>query len=155
MLYPEIIISDTSCLINLERIDAFSLLEKIFGKIVVTKEVAAEFGQPLPESFEIRSVPVQMTQELQTTGLDLGESRSIALALILQEECYLLLDDQAARQEAVKRNLNITGLLGVLLLAKKRGIIRKIKPYIERLQKVNFRMSQKLIQEVLRDAKEI
>lgn len=44
-----IIVSDTSCLIILEKIGHLSLLQASYGKVVVTPTVATEFGQHLPE----------------------------------------------------------------------------------------------------------
>ena len=44
----KVIISDTSCLILLHKIGKLELLFELFGAIVTTKEVAAEFGLPLP-----------------------------------------------------------------------------------------------------------
>ncbi len=48
------IISDTSCLILLDKIGELSILKKLFGNITTTSEVAKEFGQPLPPWFEIK-----------------------------------------------------------------------------------------------------
>jgi predicted nucleic acid-binding protein len=155
MSFHELIISDTSCLVNLERIGALCLLEQVFKKIIITKEVALEFGKPIPDWIEIYNVSVHRTRELQRCGLDLGESSSIALALELHDDYLLLLDDFDARTVAAQKNLKFIGLLGVLLRAKKQGAIEKIKPYIEHLQKAGFRMSQKLIQNTLHEAGEL
>ena len=48
------IISDTSCLILLDKIGELEILNKLFGKIITTSEVANEFGQPLPNWIEIQ-----------------------------------------------------------------------------------------------------
>jgi predicted nucleic acid-binding protein len=40
------IISDTSCLILLDKIGELDILNKLFGAITTTNEVAEEFGQP-------------------------------------------------------------------------------------------------------------
>jgi len=42
------IISDTSCLILLDKIGELEILNKLFGTITTTAEVAEEFGQQLP-----------------------------------------------------------------------------------------------------------
>lgn len=47
------IISDTSCLILLEKIGELELLRKLFGVVITTEEVASEFGLPLPSWIEI------------------------------------------------------------------------------------------------------
>jgi len=46
---PKAIISDTSCFIILTNIGEFELLQKVYGQIVKTPEIAAEFGETLPE----------------------------------------------------------------------------------------------------------
>ena len=48
------IISDTSCLILLDKIGQLEILNKLFGIITTTTEVADEYGQELPPWFEIR-----------------------------------------------------------------------------------------------------
>ena len=48
------IISDTSCLILLDKIGELEILNKLFGTIITTIEVASEFGQPLPSWIEIK-----------------------------------------------------------------------------------------------------
>jgi len=49
------IISDTSCLILLEKIGELYLLQKLFGKIITTQIVADEFGSRLPEWISIQN----------------------------------------------------------------------------------------------------
>lgn len=48
------IISDTSCLILLDKIGELEILNKLFGIITTTIEVASEYGKELPFWFEIR-----------------------------------------------------------------------------------------------------
>jgi len=48
------IISDTSCLILLDKIGELAILNKLFGTIITTTEVVDEFGQPLPVWIELR-----------------------------------------------------------------------------------------------------
>ena len=52
-----LIISDTSCLIALDRINRLDLLRGLFQRIVTTQEVKEEFGKELPEW--IRVIEVQ------------------------------------------------------------------------------------------------
>lgn len=49
------IISDTSCLILLDKIDELLLLNKLFGKIIIIREIAEKFEKDLPDWFEIQS----------------------------------------------------------------------------------------------------
>lgn len=57
----KIMVSDTSCLILLEKIGRISLLESLFGKITVTGVIADEFGRPLPDFIEIEDAEDRST----------------------------------------------------------------------------------------------
>jgi predicted nucleic acid-binding protein len=62
----------------------------------------------------------------------------------------LLLDDLKARKLAFKLNLRVTGTLGVIHKAKQIGVIENVKPIIEKLLATNFRISENVIEELLR-----
>ena len=53
---PKAIISDTSCFIILTNIGELELLHKVYGQIITTPEIVAEFGETLPEWVEIAEV---------------------------------------------------------------------------------------------------
>jgi len=56
----------------------------------------------------------------------------------------------------VRLGLSITGVLGVLLIAKNRGLISKVQPIIDALiLQANFRISRQLYEEVLQTANEL
>jgi hypothetical protein len=56
----------------------------------------------------------------------------------------------------VRLGLSITVVLGVLLIAKNRGLIAKVKPIMESLiSQANFRISHQLYEEVLQTANEL
>lgn len=86
--------------------------------------------------------------------VDAGEASAIALAKE-KESALLLLDDIKARKLAKKLNLKLTGTLGIINKAKQLGIIKTIKPLIEELQKKDFRISEKVLTELLRRNNEI
>jgi len=62
----------------------------------------------------------------------------------------LLLDDLKARKLASKLKMNFTGVLGIIHKSKQVGLITKIKPLIDRLQEANFRISDKIVDELLK-----
>jgi hypothetical protein len=66
----------------------------------------------------------------------------------------LLLDDQEARREAISRNLPVIGTVGVLLLAKRRGLIPGVRQILDDLIAQGTYISQKLYQDVLTQAQE-
>jgi len=150
---PEVI-CNTSPLIVLERIASLSLLEAMYGRVVITPEIEKEFGQPLPDYLAVRAVKDNGCSRILQTILDAGEASAIALALET-EDSLLILDDLKARQIAQKSGIRLTGTLGVLLGAKSRKIIPSVAPLIERLKSQGFWISEELQSEVLRLAGEL
>lgn len=148
-----IVIADTSCLIALSKIDAIDLLEKLYQEVFITEEIAKEFGDGLPHWIKIERVKNPKYQRLLDLYLDPGEASAIAFALDL-ENVLLILDDLKGRKEAERLGLTFTGTLGVLFKAKKQGIIKELKPYIENLKIVGFRISRNIEEEILKRSEE-
>ncbi|MCX6274762.1 MAG: hypothetical protein NTV09_06110 [Bacteroidetes bacterium] len=67
---PKTIVSDTSCFIILTKIGELDLLQKTYGQIVTTIEVATEFGQALPEWIEIKSAADKTRQQILELQID-------------------------------------------------------------------------------------
>ena len=83
------------------------------------------------------------------TQVDSGEASAIALASEF-DDVTLLLDDLKARKLALKLKLKTTGVLGVIHKAKQMSIIPKVKPLIDKLLLTNFRISNNIIDEILK-----
>jgi predicted nucleic acid-binding protein len=82
-----------------------------------------------------------------------GEREAIVLAEQHRPDVLLLMDEGKGRREAQRRNLRITGTLGVLNDAASRGWV-DLPSAFERLQQTTFRASSSLLQSLLdRDAK--
>lgn len=94
---PKTIISDTSCLIILTNIGELELLQKLYGKITTTIDIATEYGEPFPEWIEIENVTDKSKQQLLELQIDKGESSAIALALEIPGSTVIL-DDYKARK---------------------------------------------------------
>jgi predicted nucleic acid-binding protein len=137
------IISDTSCLILLDKIGELEILNKLFGKIITISEVANEFGQALPNWIEIQQPTDNNYQSIIEASVDSGEASAIALAFEL-DNCLLIIDDLKARKFANQIGLNIIGTMGVIVDAKLSGIIQSVKPIIAKIKLTNFRMTEQL-----------
>ncbi len=89
-----VIISDTSCLVILEKIGELNLLQKLFGEVCIPQEMALEWGYPLPEWILLKNPADKDQQLILEVSLDKGESSAIALAL--EHKNHLLLIDECA-----------------------------------------------------------
>lgn len=147
------IISDTSCLILLHKIDELQLLQKLFGTIIITQIVADEFGNSLPEWISIQNPKDKNNVVMLEASLDKGEASAIALALE-QKECLLIIDETKGRKLAMSLGLIITGTLGIIAEAKKSGYIQSVKTILDKMKLTNFRLSEELEKEILSQSKE-
>jgi uncharacterized protein len=87
--------------------------------------------------------------------LDNGEAQGIALALELDAD-LLLIDERLGRMTAKYFDIEIIGLLGILIQAKQEGLIEQIKPLVDQLRfEIGFHISSQLYQEVLHLAQEL
>jgi len=147
------IISDTSCLILLDKIGELSILNKLFGNITTTSEVAEEYGQPLPPWFEIKKPSDKNYQAIIEASVDKGEASAIALAIEL-DDCLLIIDDLKGRKFAHQLGLTIIGTMGVIVDAKLAGIILSVKPILSKIKSTNFRITEQLELLILKRAGE-
>ncbi|MBA3945989.1 MAG: DUF3368 domain-containing protein [Herpetosiphonaceae bacterium] len=83
----------------------------------------------------------------------MGESEAISLALELQAR-LVILDDRPARRLAQALHLPVIGTIGILVAAKRRNFLPAVRPSLDALVQHNFRISQRLYEQVLFDVKE-
>jgi len=98
------IISDTSCIIVLDKIGELNILKELYGTVILTKKIKEEFGSTLPGWFEIKKVKDLNYQKILETIVDKGEASAIALALELDNP-LLIIDDLKGRKLAKKTKL--------------------------------------------------
>ncbi len=149
------VVSNSSPLIGLEQISRLSLLQSLFDTIVVPPAVVAEVeaNVVLPAWIEQRPLTQNIGSLVMKASLGAGESEAIALALELNAR-LIILDDRPARRLAQSLDLTVVGTLGLLVLAKKKGLIVEIKPCLDDLLRFNFRVAPALYQQLLEDADE-
>lgn len=153
LLMHKVVISDTSCLIVLEKINELSLLQKIYEEVITTPEIVKEFKKPLPDWIKIASAKNQVIQKELEATLDLGEASAIALGLETPN-CSVILDDLKARKIAASLKLEYTGTLGIIVKAKHLHIIPSVIPVIQKLHLAGLRFSEAVEKDILNQAGE-
>ena len=83
----------------------------------------------------------------------MGESEAISLSLELNAD-LLIIDDLAARKVAHELEIMVTGVIEILLLAKKMGHVQEIKYFLDEMIEHDFRISKIIYEEALKIAKE-
>lgn len=146
---PKVVISDTTPLIIFQKLGKLDILEKVYGQLITTPEIALEYGDKIPDWIMVIPVMDTKYKKFLSTQLDIGEASAIALAAEM-EDVLLIIDDLKARKLAKRLNFDITGTLGVIHKAKQMSIIKKVKPLLDQLVQTDFRISKKIINELLK-----
>jgi len=148
-----IVVANSSVLIALCRIGMLNLLYQKFTEGIFIPEAVwyevVESGRGQPGSEEVSSSPwikVKKVKDeklisLLRIELDEGEAEAIVLASELKAD-LVLLDEKAARKVAKRLGLQVLGTIGVLIWAKRAGLIDSLKEQLDALQKEgNFRIA--------------
>ena len=153
------VVSNSSPLIHLGKIGLLDLLAEQFDQILVPRAVwqeAVEEGGDEPDAkaiasaswIRVQDVPPSQLLTTLLALLDKGEAEAIVLAMEIGAD-LILLDESDARNIAKFYNLRKTGLLGVLIKAKRQGRIQSLKVYLEQLRNTGFHLSEQVCNEVL------
>jgi len=157
----EVVIADTSPLIALARLEALPLLAALFARVWVTETVLAEClaGIDRSECASIRAAVdagqlsvCQAPAAHPSWGVDDGEASAIAAALELG--AGVVMDDRAGRQAALRLGLPVIGALGVLVLAKRSGLVPEVRPLVAALVDSGYYLAESVIKDALRLAGE-
>lgn len=160
-----IIVSNSSPLVALSVIGKLHLLQDKFNTIMIPeavwKEIALD-GRDKPGADHIlrsKWIKIEFLQNKKVAeslekDIDYGESEAIALALEMDAD-IVLLDDKLARAVAKSLGLNILGTVGILIWAKKAGLIESLRTELHKLLiHGNFRLSNPLIRMALHEVGE-
>lgn len=166
-LLKAVVIADASPLIGLTRVDGLEWLSLLFGRVYLTPTVLREV---LPSTQQRGEKEIQAALDagwlqvwrepiaaspVDLGDLDAGESESIALALQLRPApSLLLIDERAGRAAATEYGLPIIGTAALIGRAKKDGLIPVAKPVLAKLLASDFRISAKLMMQILKDVGE-
>src|SRR5262249_38617543 len=137
-----------SPLIALNQIGRLAMLEALFDQVMappaVVREVAPSVGAIPPWLREAWVAPLLGLPD----PLGPGEREAIALAVHLSAN-FILVDDSQGRRAAVDRGLKTIGSLGLLVRARRRGLIKAVRPEMDAMVAVGLYVSSELYLEIL------
>ena len=147
------LIGDSSALVTLAVVNQLELLEKLYDNLYIPQAVFDEVTQiGKPQSNKLRQFLQGKVKQVDLTlthlGLGLGELEAITLYKKLDAD-VLLIDDNRAKKYASLNGVKVIGSLGILVKAKEKGHIERVKPFLDEIQKSEVYISQKLIEKVL------
>lgn len=144
---PEVI-CDTSPLQYLHQLALLHILPALTDGVIIPPAVVDELvigrdlGVDLPDPSELDWLtvcrPASAAALPLITDLGPGETEVLMLALELPQ-AVAVLDDALARQ--VAETLNLRGTLGLLIDAKRAGLISAVGPLLDQLQALHFRVA--------------
>jgi uncharacterized protein len=160
-----VIVADASPLIAFARINQLPILHKTLGSIIIPESVAKECTQEhsrpgarvIHEAIQHKTITVHAdpaTNQFIQLKTSLGQGESAAIALALELNSLLMIDERLARSAAKQLHIKIIGTAGTLLLAKQKNLIPKILPLIHQLKESGYFLSNSLIQEIAKLALE-
>lgn len=157
-----IVVSDSTPLITLMKGMRLDILRGLFGEVLIPETVYNEVtrnvkyrheAEEIQRSAFIRKVAVRNTENVamlqRATGLDRGESE----AIIYADENHadvLLMDEDAGRKVAMNMNLPLSGSMGVIVSAKKSGLlsVEEADEVLDRIEQSSVHISRRLLQDV-------
>ena len=161
-----IVVSNTSPIVYLSAIGQLDLLQKLYGQILIPVAVFNEIINvgntdesativPSLRWVQTRQIADQAFASTLYSEIDLGESEAIALAVELNAD-RLLIDERLGRTIALRFGLQVIGVLGVLIAAKRRALISNVRPFLDQLiEQTGFWVGEELYTEVLRTVEEL
>jgi predicted nucleic acid-binding protein len=140
--------------IFLNASDEFYLPEFVIEEIKAKQDEASEYIQHLIDDnkIEVRANNLISLASSLNARLGKGESEAIALCTELQAD-YVVLDDFAARKEAMRLGLNVRGTLAIIRKLNSEGkiAIDNLDELYQRLMAINFRVKRVLFDAIFED----
>lgn len=158
------VIVNSTPLIALCNAGLLEILKDIYGQITIPKavfdEVTAKHDSACSqikknlEWIHIENINDTDDRKMYKAKLHAGEVDVMILAQEEPRADLVIIDDNAAKKTAKYLGLNVTGTLGVLLKAKKMGVIPSVKEALDVIQNNGFYISERIIDMVMKQADE-
>ncbi len=155
-----LVIADTGPVNYLVLIGCIDFLPTLFDRVILPSAVQTELadpGAPLsvqswmanpPPWLHIHEMPSHQSAQASVEGLDEGEAAAISLAVLLAAD-LLVMDDRRGVTVARAEGLRVTGTLGIIDPAARRGLI-DFAEAVDRLRRTTFRIPEKLLDSLVK-----
>ena len=158
-----IVVSDTTPLISLLKINRLDLLQELFGEVLIPQAVfdeltaderfdleASQIRQKKFISVKSVNVPESVSVLKRATGLDQGESEAIVLTDELKAD-LLLMDEAKGRNVSAQMGIRIMGTIGILMAAYEEQEMTsdEVRECIDGLQRAGRHIGQRHYQMLL------
>ena len=154
-----IVVSNTTPILSLYKIGRLELLSDLFKQVIVPQAVYNEIsilgrGKPGHDAFDlvnyisVKQIENVLAASLLRSQLDYGEAETIVLAQEMGAD-VLILDEKKARKIAQANSQKVIGTIGILQMAKDKGLIPNIKTALDALIENGIWINQKLYKAVI------
>jgi predicted nucleic acid-binding protein len=156
------VISNTTPILSLLKINRLNLLRDLYGTVIIPQAVYREIEAGKDTAFyaDLTKITWIKIEQIHKTGasfylfdLDAGEAETLILAHE-QHADLVILDETIGRMYAKWMNLNLTGTIGILLKAKAQGLVERIAPLLDELREKGSWLSPTLVAKTLKLAGE-
>lgn len=158
-----VIVSNATPIIAFSRINRLDLFQQVTGAIVIPQEVEKElYGHRRTDVpalnrsnwIKVRKVKSQADVELLLPSLDQGEAEVIVLSKELGAG-LIIIDELTARKVAIMMGLPVIGAAGLLMHAKRTGLIKEVKPLLDDMILKGIRYKESFYREILKSIGEL
>jgi predicted nucleic acid-binding protein len=159
------VVSDSTPLISLAKIESFHLLQQLYGTLTISTEVYAEvvvLGAGLPGASETSSAtwiqvkhlerPGDVTAAQERFGLGLGELSTLILAKEVGAD-LVILDDLGARKLVQREGFRVQGTIAILEAGFRKGYINDLRGVYTQLLKAGVFLNRDLLNRILESLK--
>jgi predicted nucleic acid-binding protein len=154
-----VVVADTGPLNYLVLINAIDLLPRLFETVLIPEAVRSELLSPraalpvrawaenCPPWVDVHRIIPTALNEPALSALDKGEVEALSLALSVGAD-LIVIDDRAGAAVASKYGFDVTGTLGVLVLAARHNLV-DLAAAFDRLKATSFYYRQSLLDALL------
>lgn len=157
------IVANSSPIIVFAKTNNLSILRAVVKTLIIPSAVYKEIMEgrnqeeiaDIIESSWIKLNPTDVSHEAELLSKNLGPGEKEAIILAKRLSLPILMDDLRARKEAKRLGLRVIGSLGIIYIAKKTGLIKSVKEFLDSFVKAGYYISDALYSTFLKEVGEI